>query len=85
MIAAGVVFCVLGTLLFFVSERVTVQVGLLPFSFLLIFVLVAGVIMFGCGLLMFIIDRYWNVTNSEGEVDGQRNPTTLPTSSLHRL
>jgi hypothetical protein len=60
MIAAGVVFCVLGTLLFFVSERVTVQVGLMPFSFMLIFVLVAGVIMFGSGLLLFVMDRYWN-------------------------
>ena len=61
MLAAGVVFFVLGTVLFVVSDRFTVQVGLMPFTVMLIFMLVAGVILFGTGLLLFIADRYWNV------------------------
>jgi len=60
MLVAGVVFFALGTLLFVVSERITVQVELMPFSLMLIFLLVAGVILFGSGLLLFIMDRYWN-------------------------
>lgn len=60
LLAAGIVFFALGTLLFVVSERITVQVELMPFSFMLIFMLVAGVILFGSGLLLFIMNRYWN-------------------------
>jgi len=59
LLAAGIVFFVLGTLLFVVSERITVEVALMPFSFMLIFMLVAGVILLGSGLLLFIMDRYW--------------------------
>jgi len=61
MLVAGVVFFVLGTLLFVVSERITVQVELMPFSLMLIFVLVAGAVLFGSGILLFVMDRYWNV------------------------
>jgi len=61
MLIAGVVFFGLGTLLFVVSEKITVQVGLMPFSFMLIFLLVFGLILFGTGILMFVMDRYWNV------------------------
>jgi hypothetical protein len=39
----------------------TVQVELLPFSLVLIFMLVAGVVLFGSGLLLFVMNRYWNV------------------------
>jgi len=60
LLSAGIVFFALGTFLFIVSERITVQVELLPFSLMLIFMLVAGVILFGSGLLLFIMDRYWN-------------------------
>jgi len=60
-LGAGAVFFALGTLLFVVSERITVYVELMPFSLMLIFLMVAGVILFGTGLLMFLIDRYWNV------------------------
>jgi predicted membrane channel-forming protein YqfA (hemolysin III family) len=60
MLFAGVVFFALGTLLFVVSERITVQVELMPFSLMLIFVLVAGAVLFGSGLLMYLIDRHWN-------------------------
>jgi len=61
LLGAGAVFFALGTLLFVVSERITVYVELMPFSLMLIFLMVAGVILFGTGLLMFLIDRYWNV------------------------
>jgi len=61
MLAAGVVFFALGTLFFVVSDKITVQVGLMPFSFMLIFLLVFGLVLFGTGILMFVIDRYWNV------------------------
>jgi len=61
LLAAGVVFLALGTLLFIVSERITVQVELMPFSLMLIFMLVAGFILFGSGVLMFLLDRYENV------------------------
>jgi len=61
MLVAGVVFCVLGTLLFIVSERITVQLELMPFSLMLIFLLVAGAVLFGSGILMYVVDRYWNV------------------------
>jgi len=61
MLVAGVVFFVLGTLLFVVSENIMVQVEVMPFSLMLIFMLVAGFILFGSGLLLFIMDRYWNV------------------------
>ena len=57
MLCAGVVFFALGTLLFVVSENITVQVELMPFSFMLIFMLVAGFILFGSGVLMFLVDR----------------------------
>ena len=60
MLAAGVVFFVLGTVLFVVSDRFTVQVGLMPFTVILIFMLVAGVVLFGTGLLLFVADRYWS-------------------------
>jgi hypothetical protein len=60
MLAAGVVFFVLGTVLFAVSDRFTVQVGLMPFTVMLIFMLVAGVVLFGTGLLLFVADRYWS-------------------------
>ena len=60
ILVAGVVFFVLGTVLFAVSDRFTVQVGLMPFTFMLIFMLVAGVILFGTGLLLFIADHYWS-------------------------
>ena len=61
MLVAGVVFFAVGTLLFLVSDRITVQVELLPFSLVLIFMLVAGVVLFGSGLLLFVMNRYWNV------------------------
>jgi len=61
MLVAGVVFFALGTLLFVVSERITVQVELMPFSLMLIFLLVAGAVLFGSGILMYVVDHYWNV------------------------
>jgi len=54
---SGVIFLVLGTLLFFVSEQVEVRVELLPFSFMLIMVLIAGAIMFGVGILSYFTDK----------------------------
>ena len=60
MLVAGVVFFVVGTLLFLVSDRFTVYVEVLPFSLMLIFMLVAGVVLFGSGLLLFVMNRYWN-------------------------
>jgi hypothetical protein len=53
----GLVFLVLDTFLFFVTERITVKVEFMPFSFMLILMLVAGVILFGSGLLSILVDR----------------------------
>jgi len=54
----GIIFLVLGTLLFLVSEQIKVKVEFLPFSMMLILVLVAGAIMFGVGILSFFTDRF---------------------------
>lgn len=58
LLVPGIVFLVLGALFFVVSERVLVKVELFPFSFLLIMLLVAGAILFGSGILMFVSDRF---------------------------
>jgi len=60
MLCAGIVFFALGTFLFVVSEKITLQVELMPVSLMLVFMLVAGAILFGSGLLLFIMNRYWN-------------------------
>jgi len=57
LLIPGVGFIVLGALLFFVSEEIRLKLELMPFSFLLILVLVAGGIMLGAGVLSFIMDR----------------------------
>jgi len=57
LLIPGVVFLILGALLFFVTENVTLQVEFMPFSFMLILILVAGAILFGSGLLSFLVDR----------------------------
>lgn len=57
LLIPGLVFLVLGTFLFFVTERITVKVEFMSFSFMLILMLVAGVILFGSGLLSFLVDR----------------------------
>jgi len=56
---SGIVFLVLGMLLLFVSEQIKVRVEFMPFSMMLIFVLVAGAIMLGMGVLSFFADRVW--------------------------
>jgi len=57
LLIPGVVFLILGIFLFFVTENITVKVDIMPFSFMLILILVAGAILFGSGLLSFLVDR----------------------------
>jgi len=58
VLAPGVVFLVLGALLFFVNEKIAVKVEFMPVSFMLIMLCVAGTILFGTGMLMFLLDRF---------------------------
>lgn len=55
---SGLAFLVLGTLVFFVTEHVPLKVELMPFSFMLIMVLVAGAILLGAGILSYLVDRF---------------------------
>ena len=57
LLASGLFFLSLGTLVFFAAERVQIMAEIKPFSFLLIFVMVAGTILFGAGILSRFIDR----------------------------
>ncbi len=57
LIISGIIFLVLGALAFFISQE-TVRVELLPFSFVLVMVLVAGVIMLGLGVVRSIGDFF---------------------------
>ncbi len=57
LIISGIIFLVLGALAFFISQE-TVTVELLPFSFVLVMVLVAGVIMLGLGVVKSIGDFF---------------------------
>ena len=57
LIISGIIFLVLGGLAFFISQE-TVRVELLPFSFVLVMVLVAGVIMLGLGVVKSIGDFF---------------------------
>jgi len=54
----GIIFLGLGTVLFLVSEEIRMKVEVLPFSMMLIIVLVAGAVMFGIGILSFFADRF---------------------------
>jgi len=58
LLVPGIFFLVLGTLLFFVSEQITVKVEVMPFSLMLIMVMVAGAIMFGVGILSYFADKF---------------------------
>lgn len=57
LIISGIIFLVLGGLAFFISQE-TVRVELLPFSFVLVMVLVAGVIMLGLGVVKSVGDFF---------------------------
>lgn len=53
----GIIFLVIGCLMFFVSSEITVKVELLPFSVMLIAVLVFGAVLLLIGFVSFIVDR----------------------------
>ena len=53
----GIILLGLGVLLFFISEQIRVQIKLMPFSMILVVVLVFGVILFSVGLFSFMGDR----------------------------
>ena len=54
----GIILLVLGTLLFFVHEKVRLKVDILPFSMVLTLVLVAGAVMLGIGVLSYFAERF---------------------------
>jgi len=58
LLVPGIAFLALGALLFVISENITVKVELMPISLMLILMLVAGAILFGSGVLMFLSDRF---------------------------
>ena len=53
----GIILLGLGVLLFFVSEQIRVQIKLMPFSMILIVVLVFGIILFSIGFFSFVVDH----------------------------
>lgn len=53
----GVIFLVLGALVFFISSETRVFVEVSPFSLLLISVFVAGLLLLGVGLANFIANK----------------------------
>lgn len=58
LMISGAIFLVIGVLVFFISQEITVKVELMPFSFALVMVLVAGVIMLGVGIVKSVGDLF---------------------------
>ncbi len=53
----GGVFLALGLLAFFTASEIQVEVGILPFTFALITLLVSGMILIVVGVVSFIVNR----------------------------
>ena len=56
-VVPGIMFLVLGTLVFFIYSETKMLIEVSPFSFVLVIVFVLGLVLLGFGLANFIADK----------------------------